>query len=36
MENESFRQILRVGGILVVIGLLDVGAMIYCLINQRS
>jgi hypothetical protein len=37
MEPEAYRAILkRVGWMLVVIGLIDVGVMVYCIVNRRS
>ena len=37
MESETYRAILRrVGRVLLVIGLIDVGVMVYCIVNRRS
>jgi hypothetical protein len=37
MEPEAYRAILkRVGLVLVVIGLIDVGVMVYCIVNRQS
>ena len=37
MEPETYRAILkRVGWVLVVIGLIDVGVMVYCIVNRQS
>jgi hypothetical protein len=37
MENQSYRQILkRVGRVLVAVGLIDIGVMIYCIVNRIS
>jgi hypothetical protein len=37
METETYRAILkRVGLVLVVIGLIDVGVMVYCIVNRQS
>jgi hypothetical protein len=37
MKSETYRTILRrVGIVLLVIGLIDVGVMVYCIVNRRS
>lgn len=37
MEPETYRAVLkRVGWVLIVVGLLDVGVMVYCIVNRQS
>jgi hypothetical protein len=37
MEPETYRAVLgRVGWVLVIVGLIDVGVMVYCIVNRRS
>jgi hypothetical protein len=37
METETYRAILkRVGWVLVVIGLIDIGVMVYCIVNRQA